>query len=243
MKLYNELAEWWPWMSPHTEYEEEASLYLDIIQRYHPDVKQALEFGSGGGSNAYYLKRHFAMVLSDLSREMLEVSRRLNPECEHIQGDMRNIDAGSTFDLVFIHDAITYFTATSDLLAVMQNAKKHLNKKGILFIMTDQFTETFRPETSHGGIDKDGRGFRYLEWTDDKDPEDFVTETEYLYIMKNEKGEIFRESDSSISGLFSMDTWEKLLAEAGFKTTFERIHYTTETGIYYGMIAEQLSAE
>lgn len=230
-------------MSPHTEYEEEAYLYLDIIQRYHPDVKKALEFGSGGGSNAYYLKRHFTMVLSDLSKEMLEVSRRLNPECEHIQGDMRNIDTGSTFDLVFIHDAITYFTDTSDLLAVMQNAKKHLNEKGILFIMTDQFKETFRPETSHGGIDKDGRGFRYLEWTDDKDPEDFVTETEYLYIMKNEEGEIFRESDSSQSGLFSMKTWEKLLADVGFKITFERIHYTAETGIYYGIVAQQFYSE
>lgn len=38
MKLYNELADWWPLMSPHTEYEEEAGLYLDIIRRYHSDV-------------------------------------------------------------------------------------------------------------------------------------------------------------------------------------------------------------
>ncbi len=27
MKLYKELADWWPLMSPHTEYEEEAGLY------------------------------------------------------------------------------------------------------------------------------------------------------------------------------------------------------------------------
>jgi hypothetical protein len=242
MKLYKELAEWWPLMSPHTEYEEEASLYLQIIQRYHPGVKSAIEFGSGGGSNAFYLKQHFPMVLSDLSPEMLEVSRKLNPDCRHIEGDMRSIDAGSTFDLVFIHDAITYFTNPSDLLAVMKNAKKHLNEKGILFIMTDQFTETFRPETSHGGIDKDGRGFRYLEWTDDNDPEDFVTETEYVYIMRNEEGEIFREYDSSQSGLFSMGTWEELLAEAGFKAVFERIDYSAEPGIYYGIVAEQISA-
>ncbi|TWT01919.1 bifunctional 2-polyprenyl-6-hydroxyphenol methylase/3-demethylubiquinol 3-O-methyltransferase UbiG [Planomicrobium sp. CPCC 101079] len=243
MKLYNELAEWWPWMSPHTEYEEEASLYLEIIQRYHPNVKRGVEFGAGGGSNAFYLKKHFSMVLSDLSPKMLDVSRQLNPDCKHIQGDMRTISAGSAFDLVFIHDAITYFTEEADLLAVMKNAKTHLNENGILFIMTDQFKETFRPETSHGGIDKDGRGFRYLEWTDDSDPEDCVTETEYLYMMKSEEGEIFRESDSSRSGLFSMAIWEKLLASAGFKATFERIHYTTETGIYYGIVAEQLSAE
>ncbi|MDN7242152.1 class I SAM-dependent methyltransferase [Planococcus sp. N028] len=242
MKLYKELAEWWPWMSPYTEYEEEASLYLAIIQRHRPDIRTAVEFGSGGGSNAFYLKKQFPMVLSDLSPEMLEVSRRLNPDCEHLQGDMRNINVGATFDLVFIHDAITYFTEESDLLAVMKNARKHLNEKGILFIMTDQFKETFQPETSHGGIDKDGRGFRYLEWTYDSDPADGVTETEYLYIMKNEKGEVFREFDSSRSGLFSMGTWERLLAEAGFKSTFERIDYSTETGIYYGIVAEPVSS-
>lgn len=243
MKLYKELAEWWPWMSPHTEYEEEASLYLDIIQRHRPDIRTAVEFGSGGGSNAFYLKRHFSMVLSDLSQEMLEVSKRLNPDCEHIQGDMRSIDVDATFDLVFIHDAIMYFTEEADLLEVMKNARRHLNENGILFIMTDQFKETFQPETSHGGVDRDGRSFRYLEWTYDSDPADSVTETEYLYIMKNEEGEIFREFDSTRSGLFSMGTWESLLAEAGFKATFERIDYSTEPGIYYGIVAEPVSSE
>ena len=79
MKLYKELAEWWPLLSPHTEYEEEAHLFLKIIQQYHPQVKEALEFGSGGGSNAFYLKKHFSMTLTDLSADMLEVSRKLNP--------------------------------------------------------------------------------------------------------------------------------------------------------------------
>src|SRR5690606_3877509 len=127
--------------------EEEAGLYLEIVKRYHPDIQKAVEFGSGGGSNAYYLKRHFSMTLTDLSPNMLKVSRELNPDCEHIEGDMRNLDLGEEFDLVFIHDAITYFTDKSDLLAVMHNAKKHLNKKGILMIMTDQFEETFKPST------------------------------------------------------------------------------------------------
>ncbi|MDN7245142.1 class I SAM-dependent methyltransferase [Planococcus shenhongbingii] len=239
MKLYKELAEWWPLMSPHTEYEEEASLYLEIIRRYHPDIKTALEFGSGGGSNAYYLKRHFSMTLTDLSPDMLEVSRKLNPECEHFQGDMRNLVLDAKFDLVFIHDAIMYLTTGEDLLEVMRNAKRHLNENGILFIMTDQFEETFRPETSHGGVDKDGRGMRYLEWTYDSDPEDQITETEYAYILRDENGNVFREYDHAKSGLFSMGEWEELLRGAGFKAIFEQINYTSVDGIYYGIVAAQ----
>ncbi|MBZ5199936.1 class I SAM-dependent methyltransferase [Planomicrobium chinense] len=239
MKLYKELAEWWPLMSPHTEYEEEAGLYLEIIRRYHPGVRTAVEFGSGGGSNAYYFKQHFSMVLTDLSPDMLEISRKLNPECDHIQGDMRSLDLGSQFDLVFIHDAIMYLTTAADLLEVMHNAKKHLNENGILLIMTDHFTETFQTETSHGGIDQGKKGMRYLEWTYDSDPDDHVTETEYVYVMRDEEGNVFREYDRAESGLFSMAEWEELLAEAGFKAHFERVEYTSIEGTYFAIAATQ----
>ncbi|MGI2328098.1 class I SAM-dependent methyltransferase [Planococcus sp. YIM B11945] len=243
MKLYKELAEWWPLMSPHTDYEEEATLYLALIKRYHPRVLRAIEFGSGGGSNAFYMKRHFSLVLSDLSEDMLAVSKNLNPDLRHIQGDMRTFDAGETFDLVFIHDAITYFTSEADLRLVMDNAKKHLNEGGVLLIMTDQFKETFEPVTSHGGIDKDGRGFRYVEWTYDLDSDDGVTETEYAYLMRDENGHVTSESDHSRSGLFAMADWERLLLESGFKANFERMEFTGEPGEYYAILAEQLPAE
>lgn len=237
MKLYKELAEWWPLMSPHTEYEEEAAIYAEIIQRHHPGVKKAVEFGSGGGSNAFYLKQHFPIVLTDLSSDMLAVSRQLNPDCEHLQGDMRTLDAGAGYDLVFIHDAITYFKEADDLLKTFRNAKRHLNADGLLLIMTDQFTETFTGGTSHGGIDKGDRGMRYLEWTYDRDPNDHMTETHYLYMMRNEEGKVFTESDSSQTGLFSIPEWKGLLKEAGFFAVFEPVRYSTEAGEYYAIVA------
>ena len=241
MKLYKELAEWWPLMSPHTEYEEEATIYAEIIQRHHPEVKEAVEFGSGGGSNAFYLKRYFSMVLTDLSPDMLEVSRQLNQDCEHFQGDMRTLDAGKNYDLVFIHDAITYFIDPADLLKTFQNAKRYLKKGGILLIMTDQFTETFTAKTNHGGVDQGGRGMRYLEWTYDSDSADHMTETQYLYVMRDKNGEVFKESDSVRSGLFSMAEWEILLRDAGFGAIFEPVNYSMEPGEYFAIVAKQIA--
>ncbi|WP_039862821.1 bifunctional 2-polyprenyl-6-hydroxyphenol methylase/3-demethylubiquinol 3-O-methyltransferase UbiG [Planococcus donghaensis] len=240
MKLYKELANWWPLMSPHTEYEEEAHLFLNIMRQYHPNIQDAIEFGSGGGSNAFYLKKFFSMTLTDLSEDMLRVSRELNPDCLHMQGDMREIDAGRQFDMVFIHDAITYFTDKNDLRAVMKNAKKHLNPEGLLFIMPDHYTETFEARTSDGGIDKDGRGMRYLEWSYDLDPEDHVTEVEYAYVMREKDGQITHESDSAKCGLFSMPEWEGLLREAGFNAHFERIVFSEEPGTYFAIAATQI---
>ena len=41
---------------------------------------------------------------------MLELSRTLNPDCEHLEGDMRTLRLGRTFDAVLIHDAVMYMT-------------------------------------------------------------------------------------------------------------------------------------
>ncbi|HMQ63616.1 MAG TPA: hypothetical protein PKE06_23230 [Flavilitoribacter sp.] len=52
MKLYQELATWWHLFSSPADYAEEAGLYWDIIARHKPDIRTALELGSGGGNNA-----------------------------------------------------------------------------------------------------------------------------------------------------------------------------------------------
>ena len=85
LKLYDELAEWWPLLSHPDDYEEEANVFIDAIKAHsRRDVRAVLELGSGGGNNASYLKQHWQMTLVDLSPGMLDVSRKLNPECEHI---------------------------------------------------------------------------------------------------------------------------------------------------------------
>lgn len=241
MKLYNELSTWWPLLSPYTEYEEESALYLKIIQKYHQRIYTALEFGSGGGSNAFYMKDYFKMTLTDLSPQMITISTDLNPDCEHKQGDMRTIDLGRTFDLVFIHDAITYLTSEEDLLAVFNNAKKHLNDTGILFLVPDHFTETFQTNTDHGGIDSAGRSLRYLEWVYNHPLNDNLVVTDYVYLLKNENGNVTREFDHETSGLFSKDTWSQLLERAGFKAIFEPIeHSELKQGSYVGIAAVQI---
>jgi trans-aconitate methyltransferase len=63
------------------------------------------------------------MTLVDLSEEMLVVSRRLNPECEHLLGDMRTLRLGRSFDAVFVHDAIDYMTTEADLRRAVRSPR------------------------------------------------------------------------------------------------------------------------
>ncbi|HSC28451.1 MAG TPA: hypothetical protein VLD67_14325 [Vicinamibacterales bacterium] len=99
-KLYDDLAGWWPVLSAPEEYAEEAAFYArTLAAASERPLREALELGSGGGNNGSHLKSRFSMVLVDPSPAMLDVPRRLNPECEHIVGDMRTGLRASGFRL------------------------------------------------------------------------------------------------------------------------------------------------
>ena len=126
-RLYTDLASWWPLLSPpDEEYAAEASSIIAMLRdALGQPPATILELGSGGGNTASYLKRHTAMTLVDLSSDMLAVSRKLNPDLEHVAGDMRTVRLGRTFDAVFIHDAIMYMITEDDLAAALATAHAH----------------------------------------------------------------------------------------------------------------------
>ena len=226
-KLYGELAPWWPLLSAPEEYEEEAAVYRELLTgAARRDVRRVLELGSGGGSNAFHMKRHFELTLSDLSAEMLDVSRSLNPECEHVQGDMRNLRLDRRFDAVFVHDAIDYMTTESDLAAVMRTIVAHCESGAGVVIASDHVAETFATSTSHGGHDGTGRSLRYLEWTYDPDPADTTCITDYVYVLR-ENGSVRVEHDQHVTGLFPRSTWLRVIAETGLQA---RSHTNTFSG-------------
>jgi SAM-dependent methyltransferase len=216
-RLYRDLAEWWPLLSAPEEYEEEAAEYTRLIIEAVPGAREVLELGSGGGNNASHMKAAFGLTLVDRSPGMLEVSRRLNPECEHIEGDMRSVRLGRTFDAVFVHDAIAYMTTEDDLRAVFATAFEHCRPGGAALFVPDAVTETFEPATDHGGHDGADRGLRYLEWTWDPDPSDSTVRMDLTYVFHEPDGSMHVELDEHVCGLFPRATWVGLIEEAGFE--------------------------
>jgi SAM-dependent methyltransferase len=215
-RLYRDLAEWWPLLSAPEEYAEEAADYARLLEGAG-DVRTVLELGSGGGNNASHLKARFDLTLVDRSPAMLEVSRRLNPECEHVEGDMRSVRLGREFDAVFVHDAIAYITTEPDLLAVFETAFAHCRAGGVALFVPDFVRETFEPATDHGGHDGADRSLRYLEWTWDPDPSDLTHRMDLTYVFREPDGSVHAELDNHVCGLFPRQTWLELLRRAGFE--------------------------
>jgi len=220
MKLYLELAEWWPLFSPPGEdYAEEAAYVRALLDEASGGgIGTLVELGSGGGNNASFLKAHYALTLVDLAEGMLRVSRALNPECEHAVGDMRSVRLGRVFDAVFVHDAIGYLTSEADLAAAFETAAVHCRPGGAAVFAPDYVRETFEPGTETGGEDDaDGRGVRYLEWVHDPDPGDTTYAADYVLALRDAAGEVRVVHDRHVEGVFPRATWLSLLAAAGFE--------------------------
>jgi SAM-dependent methyltransferase len=217
MKLYGELSEWWPIFSSPADYLEEATFFVRALtQSGEPAPRSVLELGSGGGNSAFHLKKRFAMTLVDLSPQMLAVSRALNPECEHIEGDIRTLRLGRSFDAVFVYDAICHMTTEADLRAVIQTAFDHLRPGGVAVFVPDFVRETFVENTDHGGNDTDRGSVRFLQWTTDPDPRDTTYLVDFAILIRDTQGQTRVVHDRHVYGLFPRPTWRRLLREVGF---------------------------
>jgi SAM-dependent methyltransferase len=220
-RLYGDLAGWWPVISPPSEYAEEAALYMEMIQASaHRKVREVLELGSGGGNNASYMKRSFAMTLVEPADGMREISRKLNPECIHLPGDMRHVRLERTFDAVFVHDAVMYMTTEDDLRAALETVATHLAPGGVALVAPDATAETFSESTEHGGSeDESSRRARYLQWTLPPDPGERAYTVHYVFLLREPEG----EAEGSVSvvhdihreGLFPRATWLRLFRDVG----------------------------
>jgi SAM-dependent methyltransferase len=218
-KLYGSLAPWFHLLTAPEDYEEEATFYLNTLRKACASpINTVLELGSGGGNNALHMKKHVTMTLTDLSPEMLELSRQINPELEHIVGDMRTVRLGREFDAVFIHDAIMYMATEADLRAAIETAYVHTCPGGAAVFCPDYTTETYEPSTSCGGHDEPNslRGLRYLEWTWDSDQADARYNVEFALLLRDEDGSVRIEQDHHTFGLFPRDDWFRIIAGVGF---------------------------
>ncbi len=217
-RLYGDLADWWPVISPPEEYADEARDLAAVLDSAAPPAREVLDLGSGGGHVALHLKPGRTLTLVDLSEEMLAVSRRLNPECAHVRGDMRTIRLGRVFDAVLAHDAVDYMTSEPDLRQVVETAFEHCRPGGIALFVPDHIADTFRPVSGGGGsTGASGRQASFREWTWDPDPADDWVQAEYEFVLRAADGTVQVVREEHRLGAFSRATWLRLLAAAGFE--------------------------
>lgn len=221
--LYHELAPWYRLVDPPEDHRDEAASYQAALERAaSPRPETLLELGAGAGHNAFHLKQRFRCTLTDIAEGMQALSRELNPECEHILGDMRTLRLDRTFDAVLVHDAVVYMTSEDDLLAAARTAFVHTRPGGAAVFAPDCVRETFRDSTEIISGDEGTRALRGMEWSWDPDPTDDTYMVEYSFLLR-EGTSVKAVHERHVEGLFSTATWRRILTSVGYRVdTFER---------------------
>lgn len=215
-KAYTDLAWVDTIVSSPEEVEKETELYSKTIKEYSKiETRTLLHLACGAGMNDYTFKKHFKVTGVDISREMLSLARKLNPEIEYIEGDMRTVELGKNFDAVAIPDSIDYMRTKDELRKTIKTANKHLNPGGILLIVAHP-KETFQENNfvytgKKGDIDITVFENNYITRNKETGYEAAV-----IYLVRN-KEKLKTYIDIHKLGLFDKKTWFSLLKEEGFE--------------------------
>jgi len=241
-RLYDDLARLWPHLSPPEHYAPEAAAVRGILDKHlgaAPAGKKwrILELGAGGGHTLVHLAEHFDCTAVDLSQPMLDQCKTLNPTIPCIQGDMRSVQLGETFDAVLIHDAVDYMLSEDDVLATLRTAAAHLREGGVALIAPTYVKETFVDgDVADDGTTIPGIGdpreerdapaprssaamddeLTYFTFVHDADPADSVFEMILLYLIRDgQTRQVETIEDRHTCGLFAADHWLAMMLQAG----------------------------
>lgn len=210
------------------DYEAECDFLEQIFARYaHAPIRTILDLGCGTGGHALPLaERGYTVTGADRSETILAEARRKAKamaqgagSCDFVQGDIRTLDLGQTFDAVIAMFAvISYQTTNEDLIAAFRTARRHLEPGG-LFIFDGWFGPavlTQRPSDRYKIVDADGE--RIIRFASPVlDILQHTVQVNYK-ILRLRNGRVIDEVDEShlMRFLFPQEI-AYYLAEAGFK--------------------------
>jgi SAM-dependent methyltransferase len=213
-RLYTDLASWWPVLRPPENYVEETAYALNLLQQAaDAPLQSLLELGSGGGHLAHWLPAQLHVTLVDLAPDMLTASRALNPDREHVLGDMRNLNLERTFDAVLLHDAVCYMNTEEDLRAALATAASHVRPGGAVLILPDAVADDWQPGTEAYANRVGDRQASYLEWQHSQ--EGSTVTCDYVFLFKDGDNPVFSARDTHVVGLFDRATWWRLIGSVG----------------------------
>ena len=143
---------------------------------------------------------------------MLNIARKLHPDIEYLEGDMRTLRLNRQFDVVVIPDSIDYMASLADLQQAIQTSLVHLKAGGVLLVVV-KTEETFQNNNFAYTGEKNGVHVTLFENNYINPLFCDTYEANLIYLIR-QQDELTIHTDRQLLGLFSQATWEKLFADA-----------------------------
>ena len=220
---YNDLAWTEELLASLSDYKKEAQICIDLINRTAPEYPHTmLHLGSGAGGHDIFFKRHFRVTGVDLSQGMLNKARKLHPDIEYLEGDMRTLRLNRQFDVVAIPDSIDYMVSPDDLRQAMQTAVVHLKRGGVLLVVA-KTVETFQNNNFAYTGEKEDVHVTLLENNYINPARPNTYDATFIYLIR-QQGELAIHTENQVLGLFPRETWQKLFSDNNLTTQETNLH-------------------
>jgi ubiquinone/menaquinone biosynthesis C-methylase UbiE len=223
-KLYKKLAWCYDFITTGKGHKEEAAFVKNIVKKYKKSKgKELLDVGCGHGWHDKFLKNKFKITGLDLSKTILSIAKKRNPEITYKQGNMKNFDLKRKFYVVISFDAMMYNLNYKELKATIKNLAKHLIEGGVLIFHLDKLKENFKqykivskPEEHQ--FFKNNIYMTYFQIDYDKNSHDTIFESCLVFLIAKKGKNLEVKIDIEKMGLFELSKIKKILSDLGFKT-------------------------
>ena len=133
MSVFAAYSKYYDLLYRDKDYPGEARYIHELVTKHRPGARTVLDLGCGTGRHAQLLaERDYQLTGVDLSEEMLKVARESGPQLSFVQGDVRSVRLGKTFDVVLsLFHVMSYQTTNADLRAALSTVREHLAPGGL----------------------------------------------------------------------------------------------------------------
>ncbi len=139
MKTFDNYSKYYDIFNQEKNYSQEAEYVLKLISQHVAKCNSLVEFGCGTGKHAVHFAKHYTICGVDFSPTMLEQASLTIKEhkidddkvkliCDNIQ----SVKLDQKYDVcVSIFHVMSYMQNNDQVLAVLKNARRHLNESGV----------------------------------------------------------------------------------------------------------------
>ncbi|MEK6872934.1 MAG: class I SAM-dependent methyltransferase [Nanoarchaeota archaeon] len=140
MVFKTDYARYYDLFNRNKDYGNEIIFLEQVFKKFSKcPVKSILDLGCGTGLHTQELvRRGYEVSGLDLSKEMIEIAKKRNPNASFYVGNMSNFDLvknGGKFDVIIcMFSALGYLTENSQLESFFNCCKNHLKANGLLIL-------------------------------------------------------------------------------------------------------------
>ena len=136
MRFEKNYAQYYDLFNQGKDYKKEADFLEEVFRKYGNKIMSILDLGCGTGLHTKELVgRGYNVTGLDLSKEMLEIAKKRNPDSDFFIEDMSNFNINKKFDVIIcMFAALGYLTENIQLEGFFKCCKSHLKEDGLLVL-------------------------------------------------------------------------------------------------------------